>query len=134
MKRIIVAAIMALLLSVGSLFAQNSETIYIIDGQKVENFDGSQLVGKVIVAYGINNSTKVHTILTEDNKVVSNSVKVSSDEVVYVVDGVVKSGEEYRSLSPSEIKSVTVVKKTDSPVFQQFAKKGTKTVLIVRTK
>lgn len=57
---------MTLLFSTSS-FAQSD--IFIIDGKKVENYDGSQLVNRKIVSYKISTEKgkgKIHTITTVD--------------------------------------------------------------------
>lgn len=80
MKKFLVAAL-ALALTVGSLSAKNpgpEKTVYIIDGKRVEQFDGSQLKGKTITSYEIG-SDDVHVIFTTDyNTGTSEPLKVVS--------------------------------------------------------
>ena len=53
MKKTILFLLVALL-NFATMSAQEvKKTIYVIDGKKVENFDGSQLKGKTIVNYTI---------------------------------------------------------------------------------
>ncbi|MGN0006732.1 MAG: hypothetical protein ACI35T_01390 [Alistipes sp.] len=76
MKKVLVITLVAVALSVGDLAAQekNSTTTYIIDGQKVENFDGTQLTGKIITGYTVDSEKNTHaistTLLTSDKEVV----------------------------------------------------------------
>ena len=77
MKRILIAAItclMAILTATAQESptkgdAQQSLNLYIIDGRHVDNFDGSQLVGKQIKFYEIKQKERVtiHNIFTTDN-------------------------------------------------------------------
>lgn len=66
MKQIIVIVIIAIF-SAMNLVAQNSKkAIHIIDGVYVENFDGSQLVGKTIKSYSIDTEDNINVIFTSD--------------------------------------------------------------------
>lgn len=86
MKQFTIIAIITLLFSAGS-FAQSD--IYVIDGKKVENYDGSQLVNRRIVSYKITaekGKGRVHTITTKDaaESGQSNTKTVISS---YTIDG-----------------------------------------------
>lgn len=82
----ILSAICALALSATPVQAQaDTVNLYIINGEKVTNFDGSQLVGKTISDYkiatatsssnGIVTVTKVHNICTDGRQVNNLTVK-----------------------------------------------------------
>ena len=69
----ILSAVCALVLSSNSIASQGDTlNVYIIDGEKIENFDGSQLVGKTVSDYktmtssstsnGVTSVTKMHII------------------------------------------------------------------------
>ena len=63
MKRIITVAF--LLIASSALWAQtNNKAIYVIDGKRIENFDGSQLVNHRITGYTIDAKTNTHVITT----------------------------------------------------------------------
>ncbi len=78
----ILSAVCALAIG-GNTITNQTDTlnVYIINGEKVENFDGSQLVGKTISDYktmtasgtsnGITSVTKMHVISTDGNSVKS---------------------------------------------------------------
>lgn len=78
----ILSAVCALAIG-GNTITNQADTlnVYIINGEKVENFDGSQLVGKTISDYktmtssstsnGITSITKMHVISTDGNAVKS---------------------------------------------------------------
>ena len=64
MKKTILFLLVALL-NFATISAQEvKKTIYVIDGKKVENFDGSQLKGKTIVNYTIDPEHNIHAIFT----------------------------------------------------------------------
>lgn len=63
MKRIITVAF--LLIASSALWGQtNNKAIYVIDGKRIENFDGSQLVNHRITGYTIDAKTNTHIITT----------------------------------------------------------------------
>ena len=96
---------------------------YFINGQRVEKFDGSQLVGKTIEAYTIddiispytNSPVRIHSIVTEGANLpkVSYSFRVhnaSETDPAFVVDGKQITKKEFEALNPAQIKSMTVIK------------------------
>lgn len=153
MKRIIIAAIITIALNALNASAQE-KTTYIIDGQKVEHFDGSQLSGKLITSYTVDAKTNTHTISTYKRSVqkdgdkirIVGSGKVSDlnqaqtfrfkggdDEVVCVVDGKVVPQAEVQTMDASTISEVEVIKNQDSPIFKKYAKEGTLGVILFTT-
>ena len=153
MKRIIATTIIAALLSVTSLSAQEGKATYIIDGQKVENFNGSQLAGKTITSYTVNDN--VHVVFTTDfNEQTPTGVKVISSatfdkgpvddtiklrgvegrEIIYVIDGKITSSEKFMSTSTSNIESISIIKSKDDPDFVKYANTNTEAVIIIITK
>ena len=97
---------------------------YFINGKRVEKFDGSQLVGKTIEAYTIDNiispythePVRVHSIVTEDANLPkpSSSIQIrkasGQPDPVFVVDGKQITKKEFETLNPAQIKSMTVIK------------------------
>lgn len=153
MKRIIATTIITVLISVINISAQELKATYVIDGQKVENFNGSQLKGKTITSYTVNDN--VHVIFTTDyNEQTSTDVKVitttkpvkgatgdtirlrgvDGHEIVYVIDGKVTSSEEFKSMSTSNIESISIIKSKDDPDFQKYAKANSEAVIMMSTK
>lgn len=125
----ILSAICALSLGVSELSIQaDTVNVYIIDGEKVENFDGSQLVGKTISSYRIGVSgdkghgvLKIHTIqtgaqaangrnitITGKNDKKETNVASSDKNIEIFIDGKRVSQEEMKKLTPKEIASVAV--------------------------
>lgn len=127
MKKLFVL-LSALLLSASLLWGQ--KTIYIIDNESVENFDGSQLIGKTIRDYRVTtngkgrNAITVHAITTASgplagvyfpdstNKGLSS---VTPRKYVYVIDGEkTEDVNALRSLPADKIKSISVLKPDDA--------------------
>ncbi len=117
----ILSAVCALVLGVSAMTGQtDTVNVYMINGEKVTNFDGSQIVGKTVSAYRIgvatNNATgevsKVHII--ETTKLVSSFVvngdHIPGKDVLYVVDGVKTSSLDFIKIKQENIGSMTVCK------------------------
>ena len=97
---------------------------YFINGQRVEKFDGSQLVGKTIEAYTIdefispytNSPVRVHSIVTEDANLPkpSSAIQIrkasAQPDPVFVIDGKQVTKKEFENMNPAQIKSMTVIK------------------------
>ena len=96
---------------------------YFINGQRVEKFDGSQLVGQKIESYEIDDiispythgTVRVHSIVTEGANLpnVSYSIRVhsaSETDPAFVVDGKQITKKDFEALNPAQIKSMTVIK------------------------
>ena len=130
MKKILLLSI-CLLTGAWTLSAQ--QTIYIINNETVENFDGSQLKGKTIRDYKITtkgsgrNAITVHAITTSSSVFsVTGSFKpleplapidttvfieTTHRKIVYVIDGVPHDdASAFNSISPLDIENITVVK------------------------
>ena len=150
MKRTVLFLAIAII-SVASLAAENVKApTYIINGRKVENFDGSQLKGKTIANYTIDEGTNVHVILTVDyvaGKAVKKvsvfqsvrplkegeSITLSEDashylsgEAVFVLDGKLVSVSKFTSLKPSALSTVKVIKDKNNADFKKYAEEAKK--------
>lgn len=107
--------------------------LYVIDKQMVSQFDGSQLVGKKIVAYRITTGTltagssgkdivRIHDIQTEAASTSSMHVLVAqAADPAYVIDGKQVTKDEFERLKPSGIHSITVVKKGSREDVKKYA-------------
>lgn len=152
MKRTVLFLAIAII-SVACLAAENVKVpTYIINGKKVENFDGSQLKGKTIANYyTIGEGNNVHVILTDDyvaskrgvkkvsvvqsvrpskdGESITSSVDVShylSGEAVFVLDGKLVSVSEFTSLKPSALSTVKVIKDKNNADFKKYAEEAKK--------
>lgn len=103
--------------------ASDTLNYYVINGQPVDNFDGSQIVGKKIATYDITVITppnqgpvRVHEITTEgySHPAVSYTIRPTDGaemvEPTYFIDGKKASKKEFGSLNADDIKSITVEK------------------------
>ncbi|MBQ7181908.1 MAG: hypothetical protein IJR87_11560 [Bacteroidaceae bacterium] len=157
MKRIIFLALSAMLLC---LAASAQENFYVIDGQRVENFDGSQLVGKTVRHYEIKRleHTTIHNIFTTDDWVkienastattvraltaeeaaaegvplASGKVKAFMRNPLVVVDGQEFTGNIYKDIGTENIKSIDVYE-ADSEVAKSYGDKGKNGVVKIFT-
>ena len=156
MKKILLLVICALTIGVVSVSAQKKQEIkYIVNGNEVENFDGTQLEGLIIKSYKIetskNGKEAFHFIITEDpvkvtaKRLNSNHFTANSDtikvigfgknpEPVYVLNGEdVISKEEFNRLNANDIKGIEVIRKNDSEIAKKFSAEG-RGVIIVWTR
>lgn len=147
MKKKILLLLIAVF-SISTVGAQETKkAIYVIDGKQVENFDGSQLVGKTIVNYSVDPTHNLHSIITSDltggkdvksvkvlsttkvsksdrsdtSGVTTDIIRAESDEIVYVLDGKIVPYSEILSIPSSKIDSMTVIKDKDNPTFQKIS-------------
>lgn len=142
----ILSAICALSLGVSELSIQtDTVNVYIIDGKKVENFDGSQLVGKTISSYNIgkaenskNGPIKIHIIKTDDPNakkiaVQDNGDNKASSEPEVFVDGKKLSSVEFAKIKPEDIASVTIFKAGSKDALK-WTKSKDKSAMVVELK
>lgn len=139
-----------------------SDVIYVIDHRVVASslFDGSQLMNKTIANYQVDTEKGLHIIFTSDytkdkkiyqtkvvtkgddvsvvsydrkgNTVASTAV-ITHPETIYVVDGKGISKDEFMTIIPSQIESMTIVKSKDNPDFKKYAKSNTEVVMMITT-
>jgi hypothetical protein len=125
----------------GTKAAESADTtrVYYINGERIDRFDGSQLVGALVASYSISHQdnpatpgsvvekhdieTKVKVITIDKSKVdTTNNVAGSGkkiqyiDDPVFIIDGKKYSKEEVKKgypkfVNPRSIKHVTVLKK-----------------------
>ncbi len=139
MKKIILLSI-CLLIGAWTLRAQ--QTLYIIDNETVENFDGSQLKDRTIRDYKITTkgsgrkAITVHAITTSSSvfsttgsfkpleplSPIDTSVFIVTKhrKIVYVIDGVPhEDASAFNAISPLDIENITVAK-DGSPEQQKY--------------
>lgn len=153
MRRTLLLLAMAVI-GVASLAAKNvkGSTTYIIDGTKVENFDGSQLVGKTVANYYVDQEKNVHVIITVEHaggKQVKNvsvvqtrsSVGTNGEsnveptefigyfnpgETAFVMDGQLIDSFKFVGQPTSVVKTMKIVKDTANPDFIKYAAEAKK--------
>lgn len=143
----IMSAVCALVLGTTVLTTPtDTANVYMLNGEKIENFDGSQLRGKAIKDYRIGVATdnatgrvsKIHMITTAANEPGFIVNKVSGEtsqlgNVVYVVDGKEVPAMEFAKIKTNNITNVTVLK-PGSAAAKERTKDENTTVIIVGTK
>ena len=155
MKRITFLALSAMLLC---LTASAQENLYIIDGKHVENFDGSQLVGKTVRHYEIKHQEQltIHNISTTGDRTeiegatsattvrvlsaeeaaalpptAAGKMKTSMVNPLLIVDGREFTGN-ITDIDADKIKSVNVYK-ADSELAKSYGDKGKNGVIQIFT-
>lgn len=141
MKKRILFSVFCLIACMGTKAAEPADTtrVYYINGERIDRFDGSQLVGALVESYAITHQnnpatpgaviekhdieTKVKVITIDKSKVdTTNNVTRSGkkiqylDDLVIIIDGKKYSKEEVKKgypkfVNPKSIKHVTVLKK-----------------------
>ena len=141
MKMRILFSVFCLIACMGTKAAETADTtrVYYINGERIDRFDGSQLVGALVESYAITHQnnpatpgavvekhdieTKVKVITIDKSKVdTTNNVTRSGkkiqylDDLVIIIDGKKYSKEEVKKgypkfVNPKSIKHVTVLKK-----------------------
>ena len=141
MKKRILFSVFCLIVCMGTKAAESADTtrVYYINGERIDRFDGSQLVGALVASYSISHQnnpatpgsviekhdieTKVKVITIDKSKVdTTNNVTGSDkkiqyiDDPVFIIDGKKYSKEEVKKVypkfvNPKNIKHVTVLKK-----------------------
>lgn len=141
MKKRILFSVFCLIACMGTKAAKSADTtrVYYINGERIDRFDGSQLVGALVASYSISHQnnpatpgsvvekhdieTKVKVITIDKSKVdTTNNVAGSGkkiqyiDDPVFIIDGKKYSKEEVKKVypkfvNPRSIKHVTVLKK-----------------------
>ena len=141
MKKRILFSVFCLIACMGTKAAESADTtrVYYINGERIDRFDGSQLVGALVASYSISHQnnpaapgsviekhdieTKVKVITIDKSKVdTTNNVAGSGkkiqyiDDPVFIIDGKKYSKEEVKKgypkfVNPKSIKHVTVLKK-----------------------
>lgn len=141
MKKRILFSVFCLIVCMGTKAAESADTtrVYYINGERIDRFDGSQLVGALVESYAITHQnnpatpgsviekhdieTKVKVITIDKSKVdTTNNVAGSGkkiqyiDDPVFIIDGKKYSKEEVKKgypkfVNPKSIKHMTVLKK-----------------------
>ena len=117
--------------------------IFIINGEKIENFDGSQLTGKKILSFIVikNDNGDIYNVHTDDilpdslkNRPLKVTTKVQhvTPKALFVVDGKEYSGS-IKDIKPGDISSINVYK-AGSDVANSYGDKGKNGVVKIFTR
>ena len=135
-------------LNAASLTAPSDTLVqYFINGQRIEKFDGSQLLGKQIKSYEIDDiispythgPVRIHSIVTEDANLPepSQQIRIRTTQQVdpaFVIDGKQVTKKEFEALNPATIESMTVVKNGTQDDVKQYAGWENGVILVVTKK
>ena len=135
-------------LNAASLTAPSDTLVqYFINGQRIEKFDGSQLLGKQIKSYEIDDiispythgPVRIHSIVTEDANLPepSQQIRIRTTQQVdpaFVIDGKQVTKKEFESLNPAKIESMTVVKNGTQEDVKKYAGWENGVILVVTKK
>ena len=135
-------------LNAASLTAPSDTLVqYFINGQRIEKFDGSQLLGKQIKSYEIDDiispythgPVRIHSIVTEDANLPepSQQIRIRTTQQVdpaFVIDGKQVTKKEFEALNPAKIESMTVVKNGVQEDVKKYAGWENGVILVVTKK
>ena len=138
-------------LNAASLTAPSDTLVqYFINGQRIEKFDGSQLLGKQIKSYEIDDiispythgPVRIHSIVTEDANLPepSQQIRIRTTQQVdpaFVIDGKQVTKKEFEALNPVKIESMTsmtVVKNGVQEEVKKYAGWENGVILVVTKK
>ncbi len=110
---------------------------YVINGAKVEKFDGSQLVGKTVSDYRVLTATgqvngevvRVHMISTDGQEL--KNATVLHTTAVYVIDGKKSDKESLNKIKPASIASMIVYKPGSKEAFKLSGKDNVAVIDVV---
>ena len=135
-------------LNAASLTAPSDTLVqYFINGQRIEKFDGSQLLGKQIKSYEIDDiispythgPVRIHSIVTEDANLPepSQQIRIRTTQQVdptFVIDGKQVTKKEFEALIPVKIESITIVKNGVQEEVKKYAGWENGVILVVTKK
>ena len=135
-------------LNAASLTAPSDTLVqYFINGQRIEKFDGSQLLGKQIKSYEIDDlispythgPVRIHSIVTEDDNLPepSSQIRIRTTQQVdpaFVIDGKQVTKKEFEALNPVKIESMTVVKNGVQEEVKKYAGWENGVILVITKK
>lgn len=128
------------LLGVTSSMASKADTlrIYTIDGERIPNFTGKELIGKTIKNYQVNTNVlpapkrdviEIHIITTT-------TPPVAKPAPHYLIKGREQelTEEDFNKISPSEIKAIVVLKEGSKAIQESGLKDDGRSYIIVTLK
>ena len=136
MKKFIFTIAFALL-GITSSMASKADTlrIYTIDGERIPNFSGKELIGKTIKNYQVNTNVlpapkrdviEIHIITTT-------TPPAAKPEPHYLIKGREQelTEEEFSKISPSKIRAIDVLKEGSKAILERGLKEDGRSYIIV---
>lgn len=128
------------LLGITSSMASKADTlrIYTIDGKRIPNFTGKELIGKTIKNYQVNTNVlpapkrdviEIHIITTT-------TPPVAKPAPHYLIKGREQelTEEEFNKISPSKIKAIEILKEGTKAILERGLKEDGRSYIIVTLK
>lgn len=136
MKKYIFTIVFALL-GITSSMASKADTlrIYTIDGERIPNFTGKELIGKTIKNYRINTNVlpTPKRDVTEIHIITTTTPPVAKPAPHYLIKGREQelTKEEFNKISPSKIKAIEILKEGTKAIQERGLKDDGRAYIIV---
>lgn len=125
------------LLGITSSMASKADTlrIYTIDGERIPNFTGKELIGKTIKNYRINTNVlpTPKRDVTEIHIITTTTPPVAKPAPHYLIKGREQelTKEEFNKISPSKIKAIEILKEGTKAIQERGLKDDGRAYIIV---
>ena len=136
MKKFIFTIAFAML-SITSSMASKADTlrIYTIDGERIPNFTGKELIGKTIKNYQVNTNVlpAPKSDVIEIHIITTTTPPVAKPAPHYLIKGREQelTEEEFNKISPSKIKAIDVLKEGTKAIPERGLKEDGRSYIIV---
>ena len=128
------------LLGITSSMASKADTlrIYTIDGKRIPNFTGKELIGKTIKNYRINTTVlpAPKSDVIEIHAITTTTPPVAKPAPHYLIKGREQelTEEEFNKISPSKIKAIEILKEGTKAILERGLKDDGRSYIIVTLK
>lgn len=125
------------LLGITSSMASKADTlrIYSIDGERIQNFTGKELIGKTIKNYRINTNVlpTPKRDVTEIHIITTTTPPVAKPAPHYLIKGREQelTKEEFNKISPSKIRAIEILKEGTKAIQERGLKDDGRSYIIV---
>ena len=125
------------LLGITSSMASKADTlrIYTIDGKRIPNFTGKELIGKTIKNYQVNTTVlpAPKSDVIEIHAITTTTPPVAKPAPHYLIKGRKQelTEEEFNKISPSKIKAIDVLKEGTKAIQERGLKEDGRSYIIV---
>ncbi|MQN28463.1 hypothetical protein [Segatella copri] len=128
------------LLSITNSMASKTDTlrIYSIDGERIPNFTGKELIGKTIKNYRINTTVlpAPKSDVIEIHIITTTTPPAPKPDPHYLIKGREQelTKEEFNKISPSKIKAIEILKESTKAIQERGLKEDGRSYIIVTLK
>lgn len=125
------------LLGITSSMASKADTlrIYTIDGERIPNFSGKELIGKTIKNYRINTNVlpAPKRDVIEYHIITTTTPPAAKPEPHYLIKGREQelTEEEFSKISPSKIRAIDVLKEGSKAILERGLKEDGRSYIII---